>query len=184
MKAFFDFEFTGLHKDTTPISLGIVTDDDRSFYAEFTDYDKTQVDGWIQENVIDNLLFNDEDPFIHELSSHTFVKGTTQEIREGLHNWMRKFNKLEFWSDVIPYDGVLLNDLVGVLEDVPTNVDYIYYDIATLFKMFGIDPDVSREAFIDRPIEGKKHNALYDAKVIQACYDKLYRNRARYQLML
>jgi hypothetical protein len=184
MKAFFDFEFTGLHKDTTPISLGIVTGNDKSFYAEFTDYDKTQVDDWIQTNVLDNLLFNDQPPFVQNLSSHTFAKGNTALVQYELHKWMKQFKKLEFWSDVIPYDGVLLNDLVGVLEDVPTNVDYIYYDIATLFKMFGIDPDVSREAFIDRPIDGDKHNALYDAKVIQACYDKLYRNRARYQLML
>ena len=40
MKIFFDFEFTGLTMKTTPISLGMVTEDGHKFYAEFTDYDK------------------------------------------------------------------------------------------------------------------------------------------------
>lgn len=52
MKVFFDTEFTGLHKNTTLISLGCVDENGRTFYAEFTDYDKSQVDDWINENVI------------------------------------------------------------------------------------------------------------------------------------
>lgn len=55
MKVFLDTEFTGLHQNTTLISLGMVTEHNESFYAEFTDYDKIQVDEWVQEHVIDNL---------------------------------------------------------------------------------------------------------------------------------
>ena len=33
--AFIDFEFSGLHMKTTPISIGIVTDSGYKFYAEF-----------------------------------------------------------------------------------------------------------------------------------------------------
>ena len=50
-RLFFDTEFTGLHQKTTLISIGIVSDDSKTFYAEFTDYDKTQCDDWINENV-------------------------------------------------------------------------------------------------------------------------------------
>lgn len=39
MKIFFDTEFTGLHKDTTLVSIGMVSEDNRQFYAELTDYD-------------------------------------------------------------------------------------------------------------------------------------------------
>ena len=56
MKIFFDTEFTGLHKDTTLISIGLVSQDGKQFYAEFTDYDGKQVGDWIQENVIRNTL--------------------------------------------------------------------------------------------------------------------------------
>lgn len=55
MVLFYDFEMTGLHKDTTPISLGIVSEDGKKFYAEFLDYNKRQCSEWILENVIPNL---------------------------------------------------------------------------------------------------------------------------------
>ena len=62
---FFDTEFTGLHKDTTLISLGIVSDDGKKFYAEFTDYDENQCDEWIEENVIKSLVLK---PIPHHLN--------------------------------------------------------------------------------------------------------------------
>lgn len=48
-KLFLDTEFTGLTKGTTLVSLGIVSGDtsmdvQKSFYAEFTDFDEEQVD--------------------------------------------------------------------------------------------------------------------------------------------
>ena len=59
MKIFFDTEFTGLHKDTTLISIGLISEDRRCFYAELTDYKRTLPDvdnwNWIEENVIANL---------------------------------------------------------------------------------------------------------------------------------
>ncbi|QIA28713.1 putative 3' exoribonuclease [Phage f2b1] len=180
MKLFFDFEFTGLRQDTTPISLGVKAANGRKFYAEFTDYNKSQVDSWIQENVIDNLKFNNGDMPISNLGDYTVVKGTTAQVQFRFLTWLKQFNRAEFWGDCLSYDGVLLNNLLGGALNVPDNVDYIFYDICTLFKLFGIDPDISREAFIDKPIEGAKHNALYDAEVIEACYDKLERNKSTY----
>lgn len=56
MRLFFDMEFTGLHKYTTPISIGIVSEDGKRFYAEFTDYDESQCNDWIKENVLSNLI--------------------------------------------------------------------------------------------------------------------------------
>ena len=56
MKVFFDTEFTGLHQNTTLISIGMVAEDGQaSFYAEFTDYDQSQIDDWLQSNVVDKL---------------------------------------------------------------------------------------------------------------------------------
>ena len=55
MKIFFDTEFTGLHQKTTLISIGLISEDGSTFYAEFTDYDKSQIDDWIEKNVIANL---------------------------------------------------------------------------------------------------------------------------------
>ena len=39
MKVYFDTEFTGLKKDTTLVSIGLISETHKAFYAEFTDYD-------------------------------------------------------------------------------------------------------------------------------------------------
>jgi hypothetical protein len=50
-KIFFDTEFTGLHQNTTLISIGLISECGKEFYAELTDYDVTQIDDWLKQNV-------------------------------------------------------------------------------------------------------------------------------------
>ena len=54
IKVFLDTEFTGLHKNTTLISLGITSEFGDSLYVEFTDYNRDSIenDKWIQYKVI------------------------------------------------------------------------------------------------------------------------------------
>ena len=57
----------------------------------------------------------------------------------------------------------------------------IPFYICTLFKIKGIDTDISREMFasnissldVDNLMQDLKHNALWDARVIRMCYDKM-----------
>lgn len=44
VKVYFDAEFTGLHRDTTLISIGLISESGHHFYAEFNDYNKDQID--------------------------------------------------------------------------------------------------------------------------------------------
>lgn len=55
---YWDCEFSGLHKNTTLMSIGIVSDLGPTFYAELNDYDKDQIDEWLEENVISNFKYN------------------------------------------------------------------------------------------------------------------------------
>jgi hypothetical protein len=176
---YIDFEFTGLHKKTTPISLGMVSEDGQEFYAEFTDYDTGQIDEWLQTNVLDNLILkNSADPYFAK-AGVTFVKGNKDFVKKHVEQWFRQWGYIEIWSDCHHYDIVLLHDLFGGAFGMPANVYYIPFDISTVFKTLGIDPDINREVFINRPIEGK-HNALHDCRVIEACYDKLMKYRKTY----
>jgi hypothetical protein len=184
MRVYLDTEFSGLHQHTTLISIGIKAANGKRFYAESTSYDPSQVDDWIKENVVNNLLFKDTEDFTQYLGDYTYVKGPEDKIADELAKWLTQFDQVEIWSDCLAYDMVLFNELFGGALNIPNNVYYIYYDICTLFKMFGIDPDISREAFIDKPIKGVKHSALYDAEVIEACYDKLARNKDLYPFKL
>lgn len=184
MKVFLDTEFTGLHQNTTLVSIGLVAENGDTFYAELTDYDESQIDSWLRKNVINNLYLEDIiqgvgsnwDPTTKE----NIVRGDRQFVAQGLREWFKELDgwanpnpPVEIWSDCLAYDWVLFNELFGGAFGIPENVYYIPFDICTLFKMKNIDPDVSREKFIGEEVAGVKHNALYDAKVIKACYEKL-----------
>lgn len=175
-KLFFDTEFTGLHQNTTLISIGIVSECGKSFYAELTDYDKSQVDDWLQKNVIPNTtLLND--PKNHFWTNRDYNKllccGDVQFVRHELALFLDQFEGVEFWSDCLSYDWVLFNQIFGHAFNIPENVYYIPFDICTLFKVKGIDPDINREEFAEISEGSQKHNALWDAAVIKACYYKL-----------
>jgi hypothetical protein len=202
-KVFFDTEFTGLHQGTTLISIGIISECGKTFYAEFTDYDKSQIDEWLQTNVLDNLLMSEpkegedeyflatrhnDNPIGNDLyKSYSVQLRCDKKVLEvELGKWLFQFEQVEIWSDCLSYDWVLFCQIFGHAFNIPKNVYYIPFDICTLFNVKGIDPNINREEFAglnEQPqtfatrhkdrIGTNKHNALWDATVIKACYDKL-----------
>lgn len=197
-KLFFDCEFTGLHKKTTLMSIGIISECGKIFYAEMTDYDKDHIDDWLQEKIIENFILSNEDnktplfiEWFRDNVSLFFEKSVTDEtlditlfqsnkedLKIALTNWLDQFESVEVWSDYLSFNWVLFCDIFGGAFDVPQNIYYIPFDICTFFKIKGIDPDISREDFTNVFPEDNqlKHNSLYDALVIKACYDKLTKN--------
>jgi len=174
---FFDFEFTGLVQNTTPISLGIASLDGAEFYAEFNDYKREMVDEWIAENVIKNLVFPYPVSSALKSSSNRYVhiKSDTAAVSKSLRMWLSQFDKVEFWGDCLAYDWVLLCELFGGARFIPKNVYYIPFDICTLFRTKGIDPDVSRTDFVG-DVSFVRHNALDDAKTIMGCWERMIQN--------
>jgi len=172
---FYDTEFSGLHQNTTLISIGIISDNNKTFYAEFNDYDEKQVDKWIKDNVIENLTMESFDKFLPEYTGEKEynIKGSTKEIKKLLIKWLEQFDEIEIWSDCLSYDWVLFNEIFGGAFSIPKNIYYIPFDLCTLLKIKDIDPDISREEYGEMKEGEQKHNALWDAKVIKACYDKL-----------
>lgn len=186
MKIFFDTEFTGLHKDTTLISIGLISEDGKSFYAELNDYDKDQCDDWIKKNVIDNLELTDllGKNFVNAYGWQESV-GNKNEIRYELKKWLSQFSEVQFVSDVSHYDFVLLIDLLGSTAfDLPKNVCPSCHDInqdirnyyggnMTELEAFNMSrEDILNDTRINLP-SGSKHNSLYDAKVIRELYQIL-----------
>jgi hypothetical protein len=172
MKLFFDTEFTGLHQKTTLVSIGLVSEDDQEFYAEFIDYDTSQIDDWLKNNVINNLyLHKCAIPENESVVTDRYL-GDSDFIKQHLESWLSRFDQVEMWSDCLAYDWVLFNQLFGHAFNIPKNIYYIPFDISTLFKVKGIDPDINREQFVGVD-KINKHNALWDAKVIKMCYEKL-----------
>lgn len=190
MRLFFDMEFTGLRKNTTPISIGIISEDGKTFYAEFTDYDEKQCDDWIKENVIKNLKLagmgvgvsdTDETPPLR------IVMGNKRYIYREMNEWLQQFDAIQFVSDVCHYDFILLIDLLtngGTALDLPENISAVCHDlnmdIARHFRVSDREAfDMSREQIMNELcgsediVTGDKHNSLYDAEVIKAIYKEI-----------
>jgi len=195
MKVFFDTEFTGLHQNTTIISIGLIKETGKTFYAELTDYDQKQVDPWIHDNVISRLKYRNGELLKKAKNKHALnflgyvacafesdgdyeVQGHRPFVAGQLKAWLSE-DKIEMWSDCLSYDWVLINQLWGHALKIPDNIYYIPFDICTLFKAYGIDPDINREEFSGMTDGTEKHNALWDAKVIKACYDKIMGNSVK-----
>lgn len=191
MKIFFDTEFTGLHKDTTLISIGLIDKNGRTFYAEFLSYDKSQCDNWIKDNVIQHLKYPHViDNWNNKDSEHFECVGYTYYIRKWLDAWLSRYEEVELISDVCHYDMVLFIDIFGDAFSLPDNVNPACHDInQDIAKHFNISEceafDLSREEIIKtynekikewwpeyeiKDIDGDKHNSLYDAKVIKEIY--------------
>ena len=177
MKIFFDFEFTGLTMRTTPISLGLVTEDGHKFYAEFNDYDKAQCDDWINENVISKLLYNDDFLYLENDKDNkkTIIKNDKKSISESLHQWLKQFKDIEFWGDCVAYDWLLMIDLLGMgkpMRKFPNNFSsYQAYDIFTVLKMEYYNPKKNRHEILNIENTGQ-HNALYDAEITMKLYNR------------
>ena len=182
MKVFFDTEFTGLHKNTTLISIGCVAEDGKTFYAELTDYDKSQCNDWINENVINHLLLGTEHFVLRSEPEKCEVQGTRNQVKKYLALWLSQFKSVQLISDVCHYDMVLLIDLFGTAFDLPKNVSASCHDInQDIARHYGISEreafDKSREEIVSElcteGIHGAKYNSLYDARVIKTIYEKL-----------
>ena len=200
MKIFFDTEFTGLHKDTTLISIGLIDKYGRTFYGEFSDYDESKCDNWIRENVIKHLKWSKEGPvedFVNIYDNAWEAFGSKEYIKIVLTEWLSKYNNVELVSDCCHYDMVLFIDIFGDAWSIPDMVNPACHDInQDIAKYFDISEreafDLSREKIIEKVnidnqdtanhfdiskrekiinIEGDKHNALYDAKVIKEIYE-------------
>ena len=188
MNFYFDTEFTGLHNGTTLISIGIVSETNETFYAEFTDYDESQCDKWIKDNVLSNLMYpsyeteEGYEDWKSAESSGVAIYGSTKIIKKELIKWLKSFNSpVEFVADVGYYDFMLLTDLLGGALNLPSYVSPVYHDInqdlafALSCESENEAFDINREDYLEDvwniKISGKKHTALHDALVLKALCD-------------
>lgn len=183
MKVFFDLEFTGLHQNTTPISLAMRAHDGHEFYAEFTDYDHDHLDDWLIGNVLQNLILPDSmSEWAGEVGT-SFITGTRAEIATAAGAWLKQLgDSAQLVGDCLAYDWVLFCELFGGAQHIPKNVNYIPVEFCTVLEMCKIDPDVQRDELLGvmgypgvdahQPI-GLQHNALHDVRVMASIWDGL-----------
>jgi len=177
-KIFLDTEFTGLHQNSTLISLALIAESGEEFYAEFNDFNKKQITEWLTINVMSNCFLNETNQS-NDLNKMQ-IKGDKDEIKSALIIWLNQFgetkNSIQIWADVPHYDWVLFCDLFGGALSIPKQIHYICMDFATFLFLKELDINKPRIELInkkDLPKKGKQHNALYDALITKLCYQKI-----------
>lgn len=182
MKIFLDTEFTGLHQTTTLISLGLVAENGHEFYAEFNDYDVVQLNEWVNENVLPKLEFQSKSTGVWESQTTFKIKNNKVVIATKLREWFMQFGTVEIWADVLAYDWILFCELFGGAMNIPDNIFYAPFDLATVFRIKGLiepaskyEKDIARFEFAGIN-NNRQHNSLEDARIEKICFEKLTTN--------
>lgn len=150
MKFFLDTEFLAEGHLLIPISIGIVSEDGREYYAECNEgVGMARKAEWIREHVTPHLMA----PSAAKLNSQI-----AHEIKEYIGT-----TRAEFWAYFAAYDWVVFCQLMGGLLALPPNVCSWIFDLAWL------DPSLKRirALNIHNP---KRHHALYDARELREQY--------------
>ena len=191
MKIFFSVDYIGVHRERDIVSIGMISEDGREFYAELNDYNDENIEGWEDEVVLDNLKYDSSvEYYIRSKVSEDIsvdnkwniqMRGNRDELELELRDWLSQFNRVQLISDVGYFDFTLLVDLFGSMKELPVNMAScchdINQDIAEYLRVSDRDAySVDRINFInnhgDVDIEEvEKSNVLYEARVVKKCYE-------------
>ncbi len=182
VQLFLDTEFTGLHQQAQLISLALYHSEETYFYAEFSGIDTTSLNDWVQGHVIPKLNYRQQDHFYENRGGITCMKDTAANIAAALQVWLQQFELAEIWADVLAYDWVLFCELFGGALNLPSNLFYAPFDLATALYLKGkikpagqYDGDISRYTLAGMDTT-RQHHALEDCRAEKACYQKLITN--------
>lgn len=154
MKFFFDTEFIerGPQYPIELISIGVVAEDGREYYAISTEFNPAHASPWVVVNVLSHL---------------TGSSKTLKEIRRDLIEFCGE--KPVFWSYYCDYDWVVLCQIFGTMMDLPEGWPMFCMDLKQLAVSEGnpILPDLP---------DATEHHALSDAREIKYRYDWLMGN--------
>ena len=151
MLIFFDTEFTDLHREAKLISIGLIAEDGRTFYAELSDTYQHKDCGDFAREVVLQLLEGGEMrmPF-HHLS-----------LRLG--NWIESFEvPVKLATDSLAWDWPWIESIFKIPETWPANLDG---KPLLLTMNYLVDYDQFETAIEQAFNDGlRRHHSLDDAK--------------------
>lgn len=138
MRFFFDTEFIEDGRTIDLMSIAIVAEDDREYYAEITECDLSRADDWVKANVIPHLIGKD-------------AQRTRLAVRDDILKFLGEAP--EIWAYYCSYDWVALCQLFGRMVDLPKGWPMYCRDLKQLATSHPLIPHT-----------GTAHNALDDAR--------------------
>lgn len=147
---FYDCEFVEDGRLIDLISIGVVDEDGREFYAVSTEFDAAAAGPWVRRHVLDKLP-SPADP----------AWRSRGRIRDELYEFLveplrgRAGVRMELWAWFAAYDHVALAQLWGSMPDLPRAIPRYTKDLRQLWDDCG-RPDL--------PEAAGRHDALVDAR--------------------
>jgi hypothetical protein len=147
---FYDSEFIEDGRTIDLVSIGVVDEYGREFYAVSTEFDATRAVPWVRRNVLDKLPSPGDPAW----------RGRTR-IRDDLHAFLkeplreRPDEQLELWAWYAAYDHVALAQLWGPMTALPREIPRFTKDLRQLWD------DRGRPQL---PEMTGRHDALVDAR--------------------
>lgn len=151
IKIFFDTEFIDTGKEVHLLSIGLVREDNATYYAEPAETDRSLSEEWVQKNVL---------PYMKGPVKPRAV--IAQEIVE-----FAGFRP-QFWAYFGAYDWLCLCQLYGRMLDVPVKEQWPHYVMDVQVMRTLIHPQMPLPKHT-----GNHHNALDDAIWTKHCYEYL-----------
>lgn len=183
-KYFYDMEFIEDGETIDLLSIGVVCEDGREFYAQNTDCRLDLASDWVKENVFPHLQELDIDgDYAHyrytegpwepspdkTISSRPIYPVPPWMCREEIRDALLAFvgdDEPEWWGYYSAYDHVALCQLFGKMIDLPKGWPFYTKDLKQFCVSLG-DPDLRQVS-----TEGH-HSALYDARWNKRVWEKL-----------
>lgn len=158
---FYDCEFIEDGRIVDLVSIGVVDERGREFYAVSTEFDAARAQSWVRRNVL-NKLPSPADP---AWRSRAQIRDDLREfLTEPLRD--RPGEEMELWAWYAAYDHVVLAQLWGSMPQLPREIPRFTKDLRQLWDDCGRPKLPAAEA--------SRHDALVDAR----------HNLARWRVMI
>ncbi len=159
MKYFLDTEFIEKPNTIELISIGIICEDNRSYYAISSEYNPDNANEWVKENVLSKIAG-------HPTKS-------SKEIKSDLSKFITTFgigDNIEFYGYYSDYDWVVFCWIFGTMMQLPIGFPMYCKDLKQMLD----ERNLSDEWLIKNcPPPEDEHNALVDAQWNQNLYKKI-----------
>jgi len=146
VRFFYDTEFIEDGKTIDLVSIGVVDERGREFYAVSTDFDPGRAGPWVRDNVLDKLP-SPADPAWCDRAT----------IRDRLMKFLtRDRERVELWAWFAAYDHVALAQLWGDMPALPRELPRFTRELRQRWE------DVGKPSLPPPPSDA--HDALADAR--------------------
>lgn len=147
VRYFYDTEFIEDGRTIELISIGVVAEDGREYYAVSTEFDPDRAGAWVRTHVLPKL----PSPASQTWRSRSRIRADLEEFFG-----VERGEPIELWAWVGAYDHVVLCQLWGTMPDLPTPIPRFTRELKQLWE------DRDRPAL--PPRSTGSHDALVDAR--------------------